>query len=148
MKKKKRWITYGSFALILVAVYFINVEVQTYLGNKALKATGLENIEINAAMDQARDQSKYVLANVSAIWCPSCRTLDREVFSDEAVQREIRERFVFSRIEYESEEGQRFMAQYALTGFPNLLVIDPDGKLIKQLPVTSDPERFRSELPR
>jgi thioredoxin-related protein len=64
----------------------------------------------------------------------------------EGVRRVIDERFVFVRVEYESDEGKLFRERYGVTGFPTLLVIDADGKLMVRLPTTYDPAVFRISL--
>lgn len=141
-----RWFTAVLFIAAAFAVYFINVEVQSYLGRRALESTGLESVGLESAIAQATDEGKLILVDVSAIWCSSCRRLDREVFSDEAVKRIIRDKFVFSRLEYESEEGQAFLEQRNVDGFPNLWVLNGDGSDLRQLSVTFHPAEFSSQL--
>jgi thiol:disulfide interchange protein len=34
---------------------------------------------------------------MSAIWCPSCRKLDKQVFSDEQVKIQLNQDFVYAR---------------------------------------------------
>lgn len=145
LRKKRIWI-YGSFAIVLLAAYFVNTAVQTHLGRKALNATGLEHHELTEAMHLAKQQNKLVLADVSAIWCPTCRKLDQQVFSDQAVHAAIDKQFVFARIEYESEAGQAFKKKYGTKGFPSLLVLDSEGNLVKHLPITFDPQEFANML--
>lgn len=139
------------FSVILLiavptAVYFINVEVQSYLGRQALAGTGLESLTLAKALDEAKNNEKLVLVDVSAIWCSTCRKLDNEVFSDPGVREVIRRDFVFSRLEYETEEGQRFLEERNTSGFPNLWVIDGEGRTVSNLPVTFDPKKFAARL--
>ena len=129
-------------AVVAVAAYFINVEVQTHLGESALAATGLEALPLDQALQKAAAEKKLVLANLSAIWCPTCRSLDKTVFADAAVKSAIADRFVFARVEYESDEGKAFQERYKTKGFPNLLLLSPSGELVKALPVTTDPAAF------
>ena len=143
---KRNKITYILFALILVGVYFANVEIQTYLGKRVLNESGLMIHDLPVAMELAAAQSKPVLANLSAIWCPTCRKLDKTVLSDPRVQDIINDRFVFSRIEYESDEGGEFQKRYSISGFPKLLVLGPDGEKIRMLDLTMDPDKFISQL--
>lgn len=144
--KKKSWIKYLVLAAVLVAAYFINVEVQTRLGEKALAATGLESHSLPEALQTAAAQQKVVLANLSAIWCPTCRNLDKRVFSNERVKQRLSENYVVARIEYESPEGEAFKQRYDATTFPTLLVLAPSGDVLRELPVTTDPDEFLSFL--
>jgi thiol:disulfide interchange protein len=146
MKSNRKWLTFLLFAVVVTGAYFINVEVQSYLGQKVLKNTGLQVLSLTEASALAANESKLVLAVSSAIWCPSCRKLDKQVFSDQGVLEDIERGFVYARIEYESDEGKAFLERYDLTGFPNILVLEPSGKLIRKVPLTFDPETFRKNL--
>lgn len=139
----KSWL---PFALILAVVYFGNVELQSYLGREALKNTGLPMLSLDEALKKASEEDKLVLADMSAIWCSSCRKLDNEVLSNEEVQRAINDKYVFARIEYESEEGEEFMKIYHVSGFPTLLVLNSQGDSLKQLQITYNPIQFVSQL--
>ncbi len=146
---KRKWRSIILFVVIATAVYFVNVEVQTYLGKKALAESGLAIHTLDEALSLAREQGdkgSLVLADLSAIWCPTCRKLDKTVLSDEGVQKVIREGYLFARIEFESAEGEAFKARYGLTGFPNLLVLNGRGELIRKLDLEFDPEAFKEQL--
>ena len=132
--------------LILVPAYFVNVEVQSMLGRKAQAATGLEDLTLDAALSRAAVTEKLVLVDMSAIWCPNCRRLDKNVFADAAVQLAINDRFFFARVDYESEEGKAFQQRYSVRGFPVLLVLRADGSLVEQLPIIMNPDAFRVRL--
>ena len=131
------------FAVILLIVgYIVFFEVQTYLGKQALEATGLKSTELSEAIKQARESDKYILADMSAIWCPTCRKLDKKIFSDEKVKKTISEHYIFTRIEYETKQGKVFMKKHDIKGFPTLLILDKNETKILQLPLTFDPELF------
>lgn len=141
-EKKTSWIKYAIVAAVLVAAYFIYVEVQTRLGERVLAEMQLQRNSLPEAFGKAKAENKLVLADLSAIWCPTCRSIDKKIFSNPVVQKKIEEKYVFARIEYESEEGKRFQETYDTRVFPTLLVLDPDGKKLDELPVTTDPETF------
>ena len=128
-------------------MYFANVEVQSYFGRQALAKAAIENHTLDEALKKARAENKLVLVDVAAIWCPTCRRLDNDVFADSKVRQKINERYVFSRLEYESPEGTEFLEKHAASGFPNLWILDGDGKTVKKLNVTFDPSEFTAQLP-
>ena len=134
-----RYTLYGAFA---IAAYFGYVEWQTRLGEKALAATGLETHSLEESFLVAATENKNVLAALSAIWCPTCRSLDKNVFSDEIVKEAIRSKYVFARIEYESQEGKAFRELYDVSVFPTLLELQADGAKIRELPISTDPAQF------
>jgi thiol:disulfide interchange protein len=127
-------------------VYFINVEVQSYFGRKALEKTGLQIFTLDQALEKAKAENKQVLVDVSAIWCPNCRRLDNQVFADESVKKAINEKYVFVRLEYESPEGTDFLEKHNATGFPTLWILDNKGNTIKQLRITFEPAEFVKEI--
>lgn len=139
----RRVLVWGTIA---VAVYFGNLTLQTHLGRRALESTGLEVHTLAEGMALAGGQDKLVLATVSAIWCPSCRTLDRQVLADPAVRSLIEKRFVFVRVEYESDEGKAFRDRYGVRGFPRVVVLDAEGALVERMPVTYESGLFLEHL--
>jgi len=144
-RKGLRWLVY---ALVPLALYFGNVEVQTWRGEQALAATELPFAPLEQAFAQARSSGKPVLADFSAIWCPACRRLHAEVFTDPAVKAAILAGYELSRIDYEAPEAPAFMARYGVTGFPTLLVLDQDGHMLRMLPSGFDPAVLAAALKR
>lgn len=139
-----RWALYAAIPL---SVYFINVEVQSYLGRQALQATGLDRLSLDEALAKAESENKLIIVDVSAIWCPNCRRLDKQVFANETVRKTINEKYVFVRLEYESAEGKAFLERYRSEGFPNLWLLDSKGKVVKKLDTVYDPKPFLHQLP-
>lgn len=140
---------YGNLliiGLIGLSVYFINVEVQSYFGRQALEQTGLQRFTLDEALKKAKTENKQILVDVSAIWCPNCRRLDREIFANESVKKAINEKFVFVRLEYESDEGAAFLEKNHAEGFPTLWVLDDNGNTLRQLPITFEPDKFIKRL--
>lgn len=145
-KLKSSLRSFTVIAMVALAAYFANTAIQSHLGQKAIDATGLEILSLDAALAQSKQTGKPVLADLSAIWCPSCRKLDSVVLADEAVKAKIQSKYLFARIEYESDEGQAFMKRHQLRGFPNLLTLDSDGNQLKRIPLTFSPEIFLEAL--
>ena len=133
-------------AALLLSVYFVNVQIQSYWGRQTLAATGLVSLPLDQALAKARTKSKMVLVDVSAIWCPSCRLLDKTVFTDARVKKLIAEKFVFSRLEYESREGRAFLKAHGLEGFPTLVLLDGSGTVVHRLELTFKPAEFLDQL--
>ncbi len=136
----------GIIILISVMGYYSNKTVQGYLGQQAIDATGLESITLEEALQVAKRSNKLVLADMSAIWCPACRKLDEQVFSNERVKTQLKQDFVYVRIEYESPEGKSFMQNYQVTGFPTLLVLNTRAEKLIQLPINYEPLPFLATL--
>lgn len=136
-----------GLALVGLAVYFANVELQSYYGRQALAKFNLQNHSLDEALKKAASENKLVLVDVAAIWCPTCRRLDNEVFADPQVRQKINEKYIFSRLEYESAEGTEFLEKHQAVGFPNLWLLDGNGNVVKKLQVTFEPSEFLNQLP-
>ncbi|MFT2090776.1 thioredoxin family protein [Paraglaciecola sp. 2405UD69-4] len=134
----------GALLIICLSVggYWGNKTVQTYLGQSAVDATGLNPMLLPEALAAAKSSNKLVLADMSAIWCPTCRRLDKEIFANEEVKAELEKNYVFARIEYESPAGEDFRRSYDVEGFPTLLILDENAKKLIQLPLEFDPKKF------
>jgi thiol:disulfide interchange protein len=137
---------FGIIILISVLGYYGNKTVQTYLGQQVIDETGLEILSLEQALEIAESSNKLVLADMSAIWCPSCRKLDKQVFSDERVKTQLNQGFVYARVEYDSPEGKTFMQNYQVSGFPTLLVLNTKGEKLVQLPINYEPLPFLAAL--
>jgi thiol:disulfide interchange protein len=137
---------FGIIILISVLGYYGNITVQTYLGQQAIDETGLEILSLEQALEIAESSNKLVLVDMSAIWCPNCRKLDQQVFSDEQVKTQLNQGFVYARVEYDSPEGKTFMQNYQVSGFPTLLVLNTKGEKLVQLPINYEPLPFLAAL--
>jgi len=143
---KKKILSFFIAAVVATGAYFAHTAWQTQLGEDALKATALNFLPLDQALANARQQGKPVLVDFSAIWCPTCRAMHATVFTNNEVKRAISDKYVLSRVDYESPEAPEFMRRYAVQGFPTLLVITENGTLLRKIPVTLDPVAFAASL--
>ncbi|MCF2948974.1 thioredoxin family protein [Paraglaciecola aquimarina] len=156
MKDRQNWITSVTtnkkllslvkILLLVLVVMVANRLVQSYLGASAYEETGLGDLNLSEAVQTAKSTERLVLADLSAVWCPSCRKLDKQVLSQPEVKGVINQSYVFTRIEYDSEQGEAFMQKFDVSGFPTLLVLDDNGDKLVQLPLTFDPDKFQNLL--
>lgn len=118
----------------------------TQLGKEAFSATGLPTRTLAEAKAMAKEQSKPLLIDFSAYWCPTCRRLDREVLSSNAVKQKINDQYIFVRVDSEADGTRDLMKRYEIYGFPSLVVTDAEGRLIRRIPVDFDVQQFLQSL--
>jgi len=145
-KKTEGWKSLLVYIAIMGAVYFGHGELQSFLGQRALEQLTLEQLSYDAALIRSSESGKPVLLNVSALWCPSCRKLDSKVLSDPDVQQAIEDNYVFSRVDYDTPEGELMRKLYPIRGVPTLLVLDSEGNALRRLPLTFNPDAFERSL--
>ena len=134
--------TLRSIVIIALGAYFLNLEYQSHLEQKAIETTGLEVLAFQHTLLESSKTGKPVLADLSAIWCPSSRRLDTEVLTNEMVKSKTESDYVFARIKYESDEGAEFMEKYQFSGFSSFLRLDGQVNKLKNLL----PEEFLAAL--
>ena len=120
-------------AIIILAAYFLSAEYQSQLEQKAIDTTGLEVLAFQQAIVESSKIGKPVLADLSAIWCPSSPRIDTEVLTNEMVKSKTENDYVFALIEYESDEGAEFIEKYQFSGFPSLHLLDGQVNKLKNL---------------
>jgi thiol:disulfide interchange protein len=144
LKRRALWILVA--AVVATGSYFAHTAWQTQRGEAALRATALEFLPLERALALAKTQGKPVLVDFSAIWCPTCRVLHAEVFTNATVKQAITSGYVLSRVDYESPEARVFMQRYAVQGFPTLLVLSAEGQLVRRVPISFDPATLAATL--
>jgi protein disulfide-isomerase len=97
---------------------------------------------LETAIQQAKKENKAVLVNFTGSdWCIWCKRLSSEVFQQKAFKDYANESLVLVMLDFprnieQSAETQAYnnnLAQkYGIQGFPTILIIDGEGKLVGQ----------------
>ncbi|PCI59746.1 MAG: hypothetical protein COB35_10685 [Gammaproteobacteria bacterium] len=127
-------------------VYFANKHVQSNWGAQARIDTGLVSVQLATAIKLAAQDHKLVLAEMSAVWCSTCRRLDQEIFSNTSVKQTIVEDYIFARIDYDSIQAKQFMVTYKVRGFPTVVVLNSAAELVARIPLTFNSDEYTAML--
>lgn len=138
-------------------------------------APTLEWHKLDAGLHSAQTQDKHIMVDVYTDWCGWCKKLDKETYSDPAVRQVLAESYVSVKLKGDSdaplnvkgqpakENGKTMMqlvptdqpvtterqltrGAFRVTGFPTILFLASDGKLITSLPGYKDAETFKNIL--
>lgn len=147
MEKLKAFInSWFGFILILLLVWQGTRYFQNQAGESAFEKTGLPIRTLAEAQKLGAESQKMIVAELSAKWCGTCQEMDLKLFSQADVKKALTEDFVYSRIDADSSESSFFMQTYGAQGYPTLVLLNSDGKLIKHLPLTFDATAFLNSL--
>lgn len=127
----------------LVAVYFLNIEVQSYLGRRAMQESGMNPVKIEEALEF---EEGLILAQFSADWCGACRQMTEHVVSKPKVKSYINQHYTFSYVEFEEDENKQYFNKYAVGSLPTFLILSPSGDLIRRISYTLDADSFLKQI--
>lgn len=104
-----------------------------------------------AAVQQAVEQGKPVILVFSADWCPFCRRLERETFTDGEVAR-LAKQFAVFRVDMTSSnlppETAELAKEYGAEGLPTVVFLNAQGEWLKPLTLVGyePPSQFAHRL--
>lgn len=94
------------------------------------KEAGIKFIEQDwdKALKAATDEKKLVFLDIYATWCGPCKMLKQYTFTDSAVGEFFNKNFINVSVDGEKGVGPQLAQQYAIKGYPSLIVADETGK--------------------
>jgi thiol-disulfide isomerase/thioredoxin len=100
-----------------------------------------------AAYAQAATEGKLVLLDFTAVWCPPCNALAVEVLHA-ADRPAVLDRYVVAAIDVDDPSSWRIKDQFAVSGYPTLVVAKADGSEVSRTVGYGDRARFVAWLER
>lgn len=101
--------------------------------------------DVEAAFQEAAETGKPVLLYWGAVWCPPCNRLKATLFQDAAFVRQT-EDFVPVYLDGDSRGAQLWGEQFAIQGYPTLIILRADRTEITRLSGGGDPEAISQAL--
>ncbi len=96
--------------------------------------------DYDKALARAASEKKMVLLDFTGSdWCPPCKKLDKETFSQTAFKDFAEKKLVLVELDFPNSKPQspkvkqqnnELQAKYGIEGYPTLVLLDPSGKEI------------------
>ena len=125
-------ILFSAIAIMaIVAVYAFNNPRVNFKEDKN-KNEGIQFYKGNwkEALKLAKKENKLIFLDIYATWCGPCKKLKHNTFSNNETGRFYNANFINVSLDGETGDGAMLASQYGLTGYPSLMFIDAEGKLI------------------
>ena len=94
------------------------------------------------ALQMASEEGKPIFLDISASWCGPCKRLKANTFTDPEVEKLFNTGFINVLVDGEKGEGIHLVRKYRIRGYPSLIFVDSDGKLIAQTAGYHTPEQL------
>lgn len=115
-----------SLAVLVTALSMIMVQAR----HKAAGGIQFQHGSWNEALQQAKKENKLIFLDIYATWCGPCKRLKATTFSDKEVGSFYNAHFINMALDGEQGEGALLAGQYGLQGYPTLLFINAEGKIV------------------
>ncbi len=110
----------------------------TILGFLALNAGALAAVnwgrDYDAALATAKKDKKLVMVDLYTDWCGWCKKLDKDTYSDKAVEAKLTKDFIAVKVNPEkSQRDAKLSRDFGTTGYPHIVFVDADGKKVSEI---------------
>ena len=85
------------------------------------------------ALAKAKSEDKLLFVDAYAKWCGPCKTMAKNVFTQQKVGDFFNTNFINLKLDMEEEDGVTFGHKYPVSAYPTLIFLDGEGKLIKKI---------------
>ncbi|HEX6179723.1 MAG TPA: thioredoxin-like domain-containing protein [Chitinophagaceae bacterium] len=123
----------------------IDRALEKHLGNadSALKHT----TSWNATLREAQQGNKMIFVDTYFTGCHPCAQMDREVFTNAVVKKELADNFVAIKVNvFEEKLGDSMNIKYGISGWPTFLILNQHGQLISMFSGFKDAGLLINEL--
>lgn len=93
-----------------------------------------KNISLEKAKSEAKENEQLIFIDAHTSWCGPCKKMAATSFKNAEVGELYNEKFINLKIDCEKDaDGPEIARLYKVYSYPTLLIINSEGKLIKQI---------------
>lgn len=107
--------------------------VSTLMAISLSTEVNFRKIDLEAAIQQAREEDKYIFLYFAADWCVPCKWMETHTFKDELVVFWLNDRFVAVKVDVETALGRSIKKENEIYTVPAMIFMDQDGKVLKKV---------------
>lgn len=148
--------TAGVFALFYGCVLVIGAALSDYgpleplvlagLVASAADAKGADGFQVvsnepdlDKVIELGRRQGKSIMVDFSADWCTECRLMERNIFAQDVVRRQLRDLLLIrADLTHFDASSKKLIQRFAVVGPPTVVFLSPDGSEITDARVVGD----------
>jgi len=131
-------------AIFLLLIVLSAAAVRPGTGNSAKASSGIafHQGSWDEALELAKKENKLIFLDVYASWCGPCKQLKANTFTNAEVGGFYNQQFINVALNGETGEGKRLAALYKVRGYPSLLFLDGEGKVVTRSAGYHNPSQF------
>jgi thiol:disulfide interchange protein len=120
----------------LAAFVLLSTAVGSFAAEKIFDDTRDPAKDLTVAEAQAAAENKNILLDVGGNWCSWCHLLDRTLHENVSLKSALESHYIVVHVNWSREnENEAFLSRFPkANGFPYLLVLSADGKLLHAQP--------------
>ncbi len=88
--------------------------------------------DYDAALAEGKKTGKPILIDFSATWCPPCQEMKRSAWPDSRVASLATTKFIPLAMDVDSAGAKDPAAKYGISTIPSIVIVDSDGKVLRQ----------------
>jgi thioredoxin 1 len=128
------WLLLGLSFLVFSFGLKENQSTTNEMAISSLSGIKFSKMSFEKAIKQAKSSGKLIFIDVHTSWCGPCKEMAQTTFIDSEVGKVFNEKFINLKIDAEADaDGPRISKAYTVTGYPTLLFVNSEGKLIRKL---------------
>ncbi len=133
-----------TFLFTLVFIVFTTFAGPSESNSKTEKEAGIQFHQGNweKALQKAEKEGKPIFLDISASWCGPCKMLKSRTFPNKKVGAFYNKNFVNVAVDGEKGEGLKLARKFKIRGYPTLIYLNSEGKVIAQTAGYRNPEQF------